>query len=129
MKGFIFFLISFLGLVTSQKLFKAKFSDCGKIINVKMLSWLHMMSLGSLLKIAPALEGSVKMSSPYGWKIGRHILQPVKIPNKKYFHHYMIDLHLGKDGQNLYQWNSPTWFCTSSCHRSWTEELGSWKGE
>jgi len=64
MKGFIFFLLSVLGLVTSQKrqkLFKAKFTDCG-----------------SLLKIAPALEGSVKMSSPYGWKIGRHILQPGK---------------------------------------------------
>merc|ERR1712198_835215 len=29
----------------------------------------------------------------------------------------------GKDGQNLYQWNSPAWFCTSSCHRSWAEEL------
>ena len=65
------------------------------------------MSLGSLLKIAPALEGSVKMSSPYGWKIGRHILQPVKIPNKKKLPHCMIDLQLGKDGQNLYQWNSP----------------------
>ena len=66
------------------------------------------MSLGSLLKIAPALEGSVKMSSPYGWKIGRHILQPVIIPNKMWLSNCMIDLHIGKDSQNLYQWNSPT---------------------
>jgi len=61
MKGFIFFLVSGLGLVTSQRLYKAKFTDCG-----------------SLLEIAPALEGSVTMTAVYGSKVGRHILRPGK---------------------------------------------------
>ena len=34
----------------------------------------------------------------------------------------MSILHLGKDSQNMHQWNS------LACHRSWTEELRSWKG-
>jgi len=51
-------LVIYSTLVTSQKrLYKAKFTDCG-----------------SILKIAPALQGSVSITAPYNSKTGRHIL-------------------------------------------------------
>jgi len=58
----VFFLVVFVQLVTAQRQrsYKAKFSDCG-----------------SLLKIAPALQGSVTITAPYNSKTGRHILGKV----------------------------------------------------
>lgn len=53
----VFCLVVFLHLVPAQRSFKAKFTDCG-----------------SLLQIAPALEGSVTITAPYNPKTGRHIL-------------------------------------------------------
>lgn len=43
--------------MSGQRSYKAKFSDCG-----------------SILEIAPALQGSVSITAPYNSKTGRHIL-------------------------------------------------------
>eukprot|EP00091_Calanus_sinicus_P018190 TRINITY_DN4079_c0_g1_i4.p1 TRINITY_DN4079_c0_g1~~TRINITY_DN4079_c0_g1_i4.p1 ORF type:complete len:225 (+),score=36.33 TRINITY_DN4079_c0_g1_i4:94-768(+) len=50
-------LVGLLQLVPAQRSYKAKFSDCG-----------------SILKIAPALQGSVSITAPYNSQTGRHIL-------------------------------------------------------
>ena len=101
-------LVIYTTLVTSQKFYKAKFSDCGEI--KRWLSKAYCMtfvSIGSILKIAPALQGSVSITAPYNIKKGRHILGKVlrkyllyKSPSKIFF--------LGQKCQDLHQWNSCT---------------------
>merc|ERR1711953_436696 len=53
----IIFLLLVAGTLAQKKFYTTKFEDCG-----------------SLLDIAPALEGSVKMTAPFNRVTGRHIL-------------------------------------------------------
>ena len=78
------------------RFFKTKFDDCGKI----RISFLELekktsdrLFPGSLLDIAPALEGSVKMTAPFNRATGRHVLG--KVAWKIHKHNFDLLRELG----------------------------------
>ena len=55
-----------------QREFKAKFEDCGEFSG--FTAFTTILSSGSILDIAPAIQGSVSITAPFNRKTKRHVL-------------------------------------------------------